>query len=80
MKICICGGGNLGHVVAGFLAAQPAHQVSLLTRHPERWTHHLLIDTPNGEVLKGELCHISTHAKEVIPSAELVLLLSLIHI
>lgn len=74
MKICICGGGNLGHVVAGFLAAQPTHQVSLLTRHPERWTHHLLIDTPNGEVLKGELCHISTHAKEVIPSAELVLL------
>ena len=51
MKICICGGGNLGHVVAGFLAAQPTHQVSLLTQHPERWTHHLLIDTPNGEVL-----------------------------
>ena len=25
MKICICGGGNLGHVVAGFVAAQEKH-------------------------------------------------------
>ena len=44
MKICICGGGNLGHVVAGFVAAQGRHEVSLLTRQPERWSTELTIE------------------------------------
>ena len=34
-KVCICGGGNLGHVVTGFLAANGDCEVSLLTRHPD---------------------------------------------
>ena len=34
MKITICGGGNLGHVCAGFFAAQEDHIVSLLTTKP----------------------------------------------
>ena len=53
-KVCICGGGNLGHVVTGFLAANGDCDVSLLTRHPERWQHQLEITTPDGEVMKGQ--------------------------
>ena len=47
-RICICGGGNLGHVVAGYLAAQGHCEVDLLTRHPERWKGELLVHTPES--------------------------------
>ena len=46
MKICICGGGNLGHVVAGFVAAQGQYEVCVLTRQPERWSQNIFIDAP----------------------------------
>lgn len=74
MKVCICGGGNLGHVVAGFLAAHSVCEVSLLTRHPEQWQQQLEITTPEGEVLKGELKNVSSDPKQVISHANIVLL------
>lgn len=74
MKVCICGGGNLGHVVAGFLAAHGDCEVSLLTRHPARWQQQLEITTPDGEVLKGELKAISTDPTQVVSHADIVLL------
>lgn len=74
MKICICGGGNLGHVVAGFIAAQQTHEVCLLTRHPERWSQELTIDTPTGKSLKGRLHSISKKPSEVVSNADIVLL------
>ena len=61
MRICICGGGNLGHVVAGFLAAHADGEVSLLTRHPERWQQQLSISTPDGTTLQGRLSRISSN-------------------
>ena len=73
-KVCICGGGNLGHVVAGFLAANGDCEVSLLTRHPERWQQTLEITTPDGEVLKGRLKTISSDPAEVIRPSDIVLL------
>ena len=74
MKICICGGGNLGHVVAGFIAAQQKHKVSLLTRHPERWSQELTIDTPTGNSLTGYLYRISNKPSDVVSDADIVLL------
>ncbi len=73
-KVCICGGGNLGHVVAGFLAAHGDCEVSLLTRHPERWQQQLEITTPDGEVLKGRIKAISSDPAEVVSHADIVLL------
>ena len=72
-KVCICGGGNLGHVVTGFLAAHQDCEVSLLTRHPERWQHQLEISTPEGEKLQGTIQHITSNPAEVIPKADIVL-------
>ena len=72
-KVCICGGGNLGHVVTGFLAAHQDCEVSLLTRHPERWQHQLEISTPEGEKLQGTIQHITSNPAEVIPEADIVL-------
>ena len=73
-KICICGGGNLGHVVAGFLAAQGDCEVLLLTRHPERWQRQLAVTTPDGGILKGELKAISSDPFRVVSQADIVLL------
>ena len=73
-KVCICGGGNLGHVVAGFLAAHGDCEVSLLTRHPDRWQQQLEITTPDGTILKGELKTISADPHEVVSPADIVLL------
>lgn len=71
MKICICGGGNLGHVCAGFLANR-GHQVSILTTKPEQWNSEIKIVAPDG-IFTGQLSQISSRPEEVIPQAEMVL-------
>ena len=73
-KVCICGGGNLGHVVTGFLAAHGECEVSLLTRHPERWQHQLEITSPEGTLLRGTIHQITANPTEVIPQADIVML------
>jgi len=74
MKICICGGGNLGHVVAGFVAAQGAHEVRLLTRHPERWGRELTVEAPGGKNYVGRLRDVVSEASEAVGDADIVLL------
>jgi len=73
MKICICGGGNLGHVTAGFFAAQDDLQVSVLTTQPERWTQYLKVVDGHGKTYRGKLDRISSDAKQVIPGSDIVL-------
>ena len=74
MKICICGGGNLGHVIAGFVASRHEHEVVLLTRHPERWSHQLSIETPEGKSLSGTLSGIFSDSHQALENADIVLL------
>ena len=71
MRICICGGGNLGHVCAGFLANR-GHQVSILTTKPERWSQTIGVVAPDRS-FEGKLAQVSSHPDEVIPQAEIVL-------
>lgn len=73
MKICICGGGNLGHVVAGFVAAQNKHEICLLTRHPEQWNQDLLIEAPDT-TYEGRLNGVVGDAKQAISNADIILL------
>ena len=47
--------------------------VSILTRSPERWSNHLIVNTCEGNKLEAELSQISANAEEVIPKADLVL-------
>ncbi len=53
MRICICGGGNVSHAMAGHLAAT-GYRPDILTRKPERWGRHLTALRP-GEEVQGEL-------------------------
>ena len=73
-KICICGGGALGHVISGWLSARNHAIVYLLTGHPEKWKHEIFIDTPDGLSLKGNIAKISNLPEEVIPESDVVLL------
>lgn len=73
MKVCICGGGNLGHVVAGFVAARQGFEVSMLTRHPKRWGRRLVIDCPDG-TLTSKLTIVSDDVEATVGQADLVLL------
>jgi len=74
MKVCICGGGNLGHVAAGFMAARKDFEVTVLTRHPERWSASLTIECPDGSCLQGQLALVTSNAEEAVANADIVLL------
>lgn len=74
MRVCICGGGNLGHVAAGFIAAQGQHEVTVLTRQPERWSNNIVVETPSGEELSGSLYGVYGHPQEAVRGADIVLL------
>ncbi|MBQ7553567.1 MAG: NAD/NADP octopine/nopaline dehydrogenase family protein [Bacteroidaceae bacterium] len=74
MRITVCGGGNMGHVCAGFLSSCKDNEVSLLTTHPERWGRQLSVRDCNGREYKGEIRHISSSPEEVIPEADIILL------
>lgn len=72
--ITICGGGSLGHVVAGWLSSRHHAYVNVLTSRPEKWNHEIVLDTPDGKILKGQILTISNSPKEVIPQSDVVLL------
>lgn len=72
--ICICGGGSLGHVVAGYLAATKPVKVNVLTQRPERWSREIVVDTPDGRVLHGGLNVVSSDPAEALSGVDVVLL------
>ena len=72
--ICICGGGSLGHVVAGYLAATKPVKVNVLTQRPERWSREIVVDTPDGRVLHGGLNVVSSDPAEALTGVDVVLL------
>ena len=41
MNICILGGGNIGTVLLGDLAARKKYTVNLFTRKPEIWSREM---------------------------------------
>lgn len=73
-SICICGGGGLGHVIAGYLSAKNKITVNVLTRRPTLWGRTLEINTPDREILHGTLNKVSNQAATVISDADIVLL------
>jgi hypothetical protein len=72
--ICICGGGSLGHVIAGYLSATKDVAVNIFTQKPQQWQHDLYIDTPDGKMLHGNLNVISDNPAEALDRASIVLL------
>lgn len=71
--ICICGGGSLGHVIAGWLSAKGKAKVNILTGKPELWSNTVSVSTPMDDVLEGKLSVVSAAPEEVVTMADVVL-------
>ena len=74
MKVCICGGGNIGHVIAGFVSAHKQHEVCILTQHSKQWSRDIVIEAPEGKVFAGHLNSVSCDVRKMVSDADIVLL------
>lgn len=72
-KICICGGGSLGHVVAGWLSAKNKSVVTILSGKPEKWHKKIDVLVPSGDVLHGTIERVSSNPEDVISDADVIL-------
>ncbi len=74
MKIAICGGGNVAHVLAGLLSQSKGLEIRVLTRKPALWHGSIRVRDEQGRVTNGRPRLISDQAGDVIPGADLVIL------
>ncbi|WP_304973891.1 NAD/NADP octopine/nopaline dehydrogenase family protein, partial [uncultured Alistipes sp.] len=70
---CICGGGALGHVLAGVIGAQ-GYDVRMLTGHPDAWQSEITVEDLAGSRCTGRLHTISDRAECTAGAADIVLL------
>lgn len=71
--VCICGGGSLGHVIAGWLSAKGKADVNILTGRPELWSDSISVTTPDDGVLTGRMSAVSKDPADVVTHADVVL-------
>ena len=74
MKIAICGGGNVAHVMAGLLSQREGLEIRVLTRKPELWDKSIRVLDDQDQSTIGRPHLISNQASETIPGADLVIL------
>lgn len=74
IKVCICGGGALGHVCAGVLSSNNNVSLNILTREPEKWCKTLEIADPDEKVFHGKINEISSNPKKVVKDCDIVFL------
>jgi hypothetical protein len=74
MKICICGGGSLGHVCAGVLASQKNVIVNILSGHPEKWGREITVTDSFGNIYSGTIESVSNNPAEVVPNSDIIFL------
>lgn len=71
--LCVCGGGSLGHVIAGMVPSKEGVKVNILTRKPEKWQDKIEVFLPDGKTVIGNLNKISSDPNEVISEADVIL-------
>ncbi|MBQ7742038.1 MAG: NAD/NADP octopine/nopaline dehydrogenase family protein [Bacteroidaceae bacterium] len=74
MKICICGGGSLGHVCAGVMASQQGVELNILSGHPADWQKHIIVTDPNGKQFEAHINTVSNLPAEVAANQDIILL------
>ncbi len=74
MRICICGGGSLGHVCAGILSSHDHVTLNMLSGHPNSWQHTITVTDPDGKNYFGKINHISSNPFEVCADQDIILL------
>ena len=74
MKVCICGGGALGHTCAAVAASKKDVTVNLLTGHPEAWENIVEATDPSGKVWRGSMNIVSDDPAKAVEGNDLILL------
>ncbi len=74
IKICICGGGALGHVCAGVLISNEDVTLNILTRNPEKWSAIIEVTDSNGKKYNGRINEISDNPETVVKNCDIVFL------
>jgi len=74
MKICICGGGSLGHVCAGVLASQNDTVLNILSGHPDSWQRTIIVTDKEGKQYVANVNQVSSNPKEVAEGQDIILL------
>ncbi|MCQ2158925.1 MAG: NAD/NADP octopine/nopaline dehydrogenase family protein [Bacteroidales bacterium] len=72
-RICICGGGSLGHVCAGVFASC-GNEVTILSGHPSKWTDNIVVTDNDGRQYCGRISRISDKPEEVVSNSDIVFL------
>jgi len=83
-KVVIIGGSNSAHVLIPLLAER-GYEVSLLTRHPEKWSKLVRVDylDANERLIKsaqGELTSVSSDYGKALEGADVVILCLPVHV
>ena len=73
MKICICGGGSLGHVCAGVLTSRNDVELNILSGHPERWQSYITVTDSAGKQYVAHIKRVSSRPEEVIVGQDIIL-------
>lgn len=74
MKICICGGGHLGHVCAGVLASQDNVELNILSRNSSVWSNTIKIVDIYLREYYGKVNLITSNPEDAIKGADIILL------
>ena len=75
-KICICGGGGLGHTCAAVLSSNSNLEVMMYTKHPEKWNHEFIVEyvAPIGTFIEFEDRNFYSHLRNGESIEELITL------
>ena len=76
MRITICGGGNLGHSIAGRAAAvlKDKAEITLLTRKAELWSKTITVEDDLGQTFASPLAMVTSSAEEAVSHADVILM------
>ena len=73
-NICVCGGGNEAHAIAGMLSHK-GHNVNILTRQPTKWNKTIeVIDNTIHTKFNTQLNKISSNPNDVIPGMDIIII------
>ena len=77
-NICICGGGNISHALAGMLSKRE-HTINIFTRQPDKWNYQITTNINTSTKKSTFISHlnkISDNPKIVLKNIDIVIIAS----
>ena len=74
MRICICGGGALGHVCAAVFASKKGVELNILSGHPEQWHNEISVTDEDGKQYVAQINKVSSNPESVVVGQDIIFL------